>query len=83
MKLESLKIKPLYVLKKFRADIEKYRLPAWKRMWYRMMGLRPPMYDYERFFAENEPYEVLVHEINLITNVGAQALWRIFVGLGT
>ena len=83
MNLENLKIKPMYVLRKFRADIEKYRLPTWKRMWYLMRGIRPPMYDYERFFAENEPYEVLEHEINLITNVGAQALWRIFVGLGT
>jgi hypothetical protein len=81
--LEVLTIKPKYVLKKFRADIEEYRLPVWKRMWYLAGGLKPPRYDYERFFAENEPYEVLEHDINLATNLGVQALWRIFVGLGT
>jgi len=81
--IEMLTIKPKFVLMKFRADIEKYRLPLRKKLWYLMHGLKPPMYDYERFFAENEPYEVLEHPINLVTNLGAQALWRIFVGLGT
>jgi hypothetical protein len=81
--LEVLTIKPKYVLMKFRADIEEYRLPVWKRMWYLARGLEPPKYDYERFFAENEPYEILEHDLNLVTNLGAQALWRIFVGLGT
>ncbi len=80
---ETTIIKPKFVLRKFRADINDYRLPTWKRMWYLVRGLKPPMYDYERFFAENEPYEILEHEVNLITNLGAQALWRIFVGLGT
>jgi hypothetical protein len=83
LKLEATIIKPKFVLRKFRADINNYRLPTWKRMWYLVRGLKPPMYDYERFFAENEPYEVLEHEVNTITNLGAQLLWRIFVGLGT
>jgi hypothetical protein len=83
LKLEATTIKPKFVLQKFRADINDYRLPTWKRMWYLVRGLKPPMYDYERFFAENEPYEVLEHEVNTITNLGAQLLWRIFVGLGT
>lgn len=81
--LTTLEFKPKFVLKKYRADISRYKLPFWKKIAYWVRGKRPPMYDYERFEKENTPYEVLEHDVNLVTNVGAQALFRIFVGLGT
>lgn len=75
--------KPKFVLKKYRADITKYKLSWWKRLGYLLRGKRPPQYDLKRFEEENTPYEVLEHEINLVTNLGAQAMLRIFGGLGT
>lgn len=80
---EGLAFKPKFVLKKYRADIEKYRLPRWKVWLSRLMGKRSCVYDLERFERENPPYEVLEHDTNIVTNLGAQAMLRIFVGLGT
>lgn len=52
---------------KYNRDINDYRKPDGSL-------------DYERFFAENEPYEVLEFEGNLLLNNGINVLWQLAIG---
>jgi len=52
---------------KYERDIEEYRLPDGRL-------------DYDRFFAENEPYEIVKGEGNILLSGGINLLWRLFTG---
>lgn len=66
---EKLTYRAKWQVLKFNRDINEYRRPDGS-------------IDYERFFAENEPYETLEFEGNLLLNNGINQMWLLVTGSG-
>jgi len=64
---DGLKLKGIVTVMKFDRDINDYRDPVTGEI------------DYERFYKENQPYEIVTFE-NLFLNNGINVLWNLFVG---
>jgi len=64
---DGLKLRGTITVLKFERDIEDYRDPETGEI------------DYERFYAENEPYEVVTFNNLFLTN-GINVLWNLFIG---
>jgi hypothetical protein len=64
---DGLMVKGTITVMKFNRDIEEYRDPVTGEI------------DYERFYAENEPYEVKTFNNLFLTN-GIETLWKLFIG---